>query len=126
MILVIGGQAQGKTAFASGLCGDAHALTADGRTSEYGEAMTAKLILHLECFVRRLMAEGEDPFVFAKELTEKNGCAVVTADEIGYGIVPADPFERNYRETDGRVCQRIAAFSDEVYRVTCGLGLRIK
>ena len=51
---------------------------------------------------------------------------MVVADEIGCGIVPAVAFAREYREKDGRVCQKIAAFSDEVYRVICGLGSRIK
>ena len=50
----------------------------------------------------------------------------MTADEIGCGIVPIEAFERDYRETDGRVCQRIAAYSEEVHRVICGLGMRIK
>ena len=72
------------------------------------------------------MQEGTEPAVFAGELIEKNGGAVVVADEIGCGIVPADAFAREYREKDGRVCQKIAAFSDEVYRVVCGLGSRIK
>lgn len=50
----------------------------------------------------------------------------MTADEIGCGIVPMEAFERGYRETDGRICQRIAAYSEEVHRVICGLGMRIK
>lgn len=126
MIFVIGGQAQGKTEFTMKFCEDGDAVTADGRTSEYCEAMTAKRILHLECFVRRLMEEGKDPDEFAQELMERNRKAVIAADEIGCGIVPADAFLREYREMDGRICQKIAAFSDEVYRVVCGLGIRIK
>lgn len=149
MIFIIGGQFQGKTDFAMELCerkkiemdngvsepGKVAAdsvfsildeTVADGRTSEYEEAMTAPFIIHLECYIRRLMEEGKDPAGFADRLISENGKAVVTADEIGYGIVPADAFFREYRETDGRICQKIAAFSDEVYRVVCGLGTRIK
>lgn len=133
MIFIIGGQSQGKTEFAMELLKSAGSgsslsdgLVADGRTSEYGAAVTAPLIVHLECFVRRLMEEGKDPAGFADRLMAENSGAVVLADEIGYGIVPADAFLREYRETDGRVCQKIAAFSDEVYRVVCGLGTRIK
>lgn len=149
MIFIIGGQSQGKTEFAMELCvrrkkmetggvsepgkaasGSGFSISeetvADGRTSEYGEAMTASFIIHLECYIRRLMEEGRDPAGFADRLMSENGRAIVTADEIGYGIVPADAFLREYRETDGRICQQIAAFSDEVYRVVCGLGTRIK
>ena len=60
------------------------------------------------------------------ELMQENPDAFVTADEIGCGIVPMEAFERDYRETDGRICQRIAAYSEEVHRVICGLGMRIK
>lgn len=149
MIFIIGGQSQGKMEFALEVCGRRKKMemggvsepgkasadsgfsisdetVADGRTSDYEEAMTAPFIIHLECYIRRLMEEGRDPAGFADRLMSENGRAVVTADEIGYGIVPADAFLREYRETDGRICQKIAAFSDEVYRVVCGLGTRIK
>lgn len=126
MIFIIGGQAQGKTEAAGRLCRDEKTPVADGRTSDYEEALSAGLVLHLECYVMRLLQEGKDPAVFAMELMEKNETAVVTADEIGCGIVPADAFTREYRETAGRICQKIALFSEEVYRIVCGLAIRIK
>ena len=88
--------------------------------------MQADLITHFELFVRREMEAGRDPYVFAERLMQGNPDAFVTADEIGCGIVPMEAFERDYRETDGRICQRIAAYSEEVHRVICGLGMRIK
>ena len=51
---------------------------------------------------------------------------VLTADEIGCGIVPLEPFERDYREREGRFCQRTAAQAREVYRILCGLEMRLK
>ncbi|MFQ9207894.1 MAG: bifunctional adenosylcobinamide kinase/adenosylcobinamide-phosphate guanylyltransferase [Clostridium fessum] len=88
--------------------------------------MQADLITHFELFVRREMEAGRDPYVFAERLMQENPDAFVTADEIGCGIVPMEAFERDYRETDGRICQRIAAYSEDVHRVICGLGMRIK
>lgn len=82
MIFITGGQAQGKTEFAYSFFQDKDIAAADGRCSGYGEALEAELILHLECYVLRLMQEGTDPAVFAGELIEKNGGAVVVADEI--------------------------------------------
>lgn len=152
MIFIIGGREQGKTAYAielwkkrclerrksEGLSTDSDsdknsdvctsiARIADGR-SETDEqvVMQADLITHFELLVRREMEAGRDPYVFAEHLMQENPDAIVTADEIGCGIVPMETFERDYRETDGRVCQRIAAFAEEVHRVTCGLGMRIK
>ena len=99
---------------------------ADGRVDDVETAMRAAVILHVEAYVRRLMERGEDPFAFAERLLRENPEAVAAADEIGCGIVPADAFLRKYRETAGRVCQRLAAGSDEVYRVICGIGKRMK
>ena len=73
MIFITGGQAQGKTEFAYSFFQDKDIDAADGRCSGYGEALEAELILHLECYVLRLMQEGTDPAVFAGELIEKNG-----------------------------------------------------
>ena len=61
-----------------------------------------------------------------EELTEKNPSLVVVTNELGCGVVPVDAFDREYRERTGRVCTVLAAASDEVYRVICSVGLRIK
>lgn len=63
---------------------------------------------------------------FAKDLFEKNPNLIVVTDEIGYGIVPLNYGERVYREQVGRVCTALAKESEEVYRVICGIGSRIK
>lgn len=152
MIFIIGGREQGKTAYAlelwkkrclerrksEGLSTGSdseknlEACTAipriaDGRLElDEQTVMQADVITHFERFVRREMEVGRDPYVFAERLMQENPDAYVTADEIGCGIVPMEAFEREYRETDGRVCQRIAAYSEEVHRVICGLGMRIK
>lgn len=51
---------------------------------------------------------------------------IIEAREIGAGIVPADKFDRNYRDKFGELCNKIAGMSDEVYRVVCGIGIKIK
>lgn len=99
---------------------------ADGRTDSYEEAFRRPIVACFHEYIRRLLLEGKDPKAFAEQLLEKNKRAVIVADEIGYGIVPVDPFERTYREEDGRVCQYLAAEAETVYRVVCGLAVRIK
>jgi adenosyl cobinamide kinase/adenosyl cobinamide phosphate guanylyltransferase len=78
--------------------------------------------------VRNLMQNGEDPFLEAEHLTasEKDGLLVVISDEIGCGVVPADSFERKWRETNGRINCYLAEHADEVIRMTAGIGVRIK
>ena len=51
---------------------------------------------------------------------------IIVCREVGCGIVPMDAFEREYRETVGRVCTELAAMSEEVHRVLCGVGTVIK
>ena len=46
--------------------------------------------------------------------------------EIGYGLVPVDAFDRRYRELTGRICTVLATNSDQVDRVVCGIGVTIK
>jgi adenosylcobinamide kinase/adenosylcobinamide-phosphate guanylyltransferase len=60
------------------------------------------------------------------ELIEKNPDIVIVTNELGYGVVPMDAMDRKVRETDGRICEALAAFSNEVHRVSCGLGIVIK
>jgi adenosylcobinamide kinase/adenosylcobinamide-phosphate guanylyltransferase len=51
---------------------------------------------------------------------------VVVTNEVGDGIVPADPLTRFYRDLLGRLNQALAAASDEVYLLVAGLPLRLK
>ena len=52
--------------------------------------------------------------------------AVVTADEVGGGIVPLDREERAWREACGRALCVLADHADQVTRVVCGIGVRLK
>nr|WP_207744841.1 bifunctional adenosylcobinamide kinase/adenosylcobinamide-phosphate guanylyltransferase [Clostridium butyricum] len=61
-----------------------------------------------------------------KRMIKENRKAVIISNEIGYGIVPIDKFERRYRELTGRICCEVAKESKEVHRVICGIGTIIK
>ena len=73
-----------------------------------------------------MLEKGQDVDDLAEKLMRRNPGAVVITDEIGYGNVPADAFLREYREAAGRVCTKLAANAKEVWRVSCGIGTRIK
>jgi adenosylcobinamide kinase/adenosylcobinamide-phosphate guanylyltransferase len=51
---------------------------------------------------------------------------VAVTSEVGQGVIPATPAGRHFRDELGRLNQRIAAVSDEVWLVTAGLPTRIK
>ena len=61
-----------------------------------------------------------------KTIYEEERDYIIIADEIGYGVVPIDNFERMYREVEGRICCEVAKNSEKVYRVICGIGTIIK
>ncbi|HIZ43678.1 MAG TPA: bifunctional adenosylcobinamide kinase/adenosylcobinamide-phosphate guanylyltransferase [Firmicutes bacterium] len=113
MILVIGGVCQGKTEAAEALaaaCGgtvvdDIHLRIREDLEKGLSRKETEERILEL------LSAESEP---------------VAVAAEIGCGIVPADAFEREYRETAGRILCTIAGKASAVYRVMAGISVKIK
>lgn len=55
-----------------------------------------------------------------------NGDLVMVTNEVGYSIVPDNHVSRVYRDIVGRINQRIAKLSTEVYLVICGIPRRIK
>lgn len=109
MIFVTGGAFQGQTGFARSLVKEDETFIDD-----------------FNQLVKSWMQEGLDPIKKTEELTQKHPEAVIAGTEVGAGIVPMDPEAYAYRETYGRCCCLIAAFSQAVYRMTFGIPQRIK
>lgn len=51
---------------------------------------------------------------------------IIVSNELGLGLVPAEPLVRAFRDLSGRVNQCLAARADEAYLVVSGLPLRMK
>lgn len=68
-------------------------------------------------------AQAKDLTALADELSQY---PVVIATEIGGGIVPIDPQERQAREQAGRLACMLAARAQKVVRVFCGIPMVIK
>ena len=51
---------------------------------------------------------------------------VIVSNELGFGLVPAEPSTRAFRDLAGRVNQQIAAEADDVHLVVSGISLRVK
>lgn len=108
MIFVIGGTYQGKTAY----------------VKEHFPGYKIENEYHLK--VKEQMQSGKNPLREAEKLLEEDRELIVISDEIGYGLVPTDGFERTYREMSGRVNCYFASQAEQVIRVICGIGTRIK
>ena len=124
MILIVGGAYQGKAAFAESLFPKIR--WTDGETCDFADLYECQGILRFHAYIRRMLEKGQDVDDLAEKLMRRNPGAVVITDEIGYGIVPVDAFLRENREAAGRVCTKLAANAKEVWRVSCGIGTRIK
>lgn len=78
-------------------------------------------------FHENLRCIGEqDPRAFAQAFCLDHPNAVVTANEVGSGVVPMTKEDRAFRENVGRALCIIARESETVTRVVCGIGVRIK
>lgn len=127
MILVIGGNSQGKLAYGLSLlsCEIGQEQMADGRCCGFEDGLSMPVIHHFHMLVKRMLEAGEDPARFVERLLQENPDVLIVTDEIGNGIVPMDPMERQWRETTGRLCCRLAGEAGEVHRVFCGIGTRL-
>ncbi|HWL42855.1 MAG TPA: bifunctional adenosylcobinamide kinase/adenosylcobinamide-phosphate guanylyltransferase [Ilumatobacter sp.] len=58
-------------------------------------------------------------------ITDRPGRTVVISNEVGCGIVPADPGTRGYRDELGRLNQRFVAAATDAYLLVAGRALRL-
>lgn len=114
MVLIVGGMAQGKLDFARRELGVAQ--WSEGTLGEAG------CVRGLQRAIRDVpdWREALDAWLAA------HPDGVIICDEVGCGVTPLDRADRDWREQVGRTCCRLAAEAEAVYRVSCGLGARIK
>lgn len=126
MKMVIGGAYQGKTDYAKQVY--PNLMWSDGASCDLKDIFSCSGIVHFEEFVRRWIRENkaEHATDLAEQILQENPELIVVTAEVGYGLVPVDAFERQYREAVGRICTNLAACADRVDRVQCGIGTRIK
>lgn len=60
------------------------------------------------------------------EINKRGYNLVMVTNEVGDSLVPENHIGRVFRDIQGRVNQRIAQISDEVYLVCCGIPVKIK
>ena len=148
MILIIGGFAQGKLHYVE----QNYAHREDGqevpvldgtlqvipetvqatdpevpKTSEKLQTVRQQVVVnHLHRYIREQLRQGAEPETAIEDFLKKHPDCILICDEIGNGIVPMESEERTYRERTGRILERLAAQADEVVRVVCGIGQKIK
>ncbi len=126
MDFIIGGCCQGKKDYVKrqyGFCESDFICAAQLEQNDM-EGKCCLTDFHL--YIRQLMKEEKNIEENIVALFQKNDIRVIISDEIGYGVVPADTFERAYREAVGRTSCMLAGKADKVVRVVSGIGVVIK
>ncbi len=140
MILIFGGAYQGKREFAKAQfgvqtihdCGTAANVQVAG-----GDAAGLKVpdfskeaVCGLERFTWECCGEDPQSRIEAADWMRQNQALwqdkILIITDVSQGIVPMDARTRAFREMNGRLILYLASEADEVWRVFCGIGKRIK
>ena len=124
MKMIIGGAFQGKASLVQKIYPDL--VWINGAEADWEDIVSAQGILGFHEFIRKEMKAGNDVSELAERMIRDNPDVILVSDEVGYGVVPIDAFDRAYREAVGRICTKLAAYSSHVTRVVCGIGTVIK
>jgi adenosylcobinamide kinase / adenosylcobinamide-phosphate guanylyltransferase len=79
-----------------------------------------------------IKTKGDEPFIrdeierFIKVAGRVNLRVIAVSNEVGLGIVPADPLSRHFRDLAGWLHQRLARSAHRVYWMTAGIAVTIK
>ena len=127
MKLVIGGYAQGKLSYVL----EKYRLQEDAvwngtLPDDTVSGQKTVVINHLHHWVKECILDGRYPEKEIEAFLKDFRNCILISDEIGNGIVPLDAFEREYRERMGAILILLARRAEEVERVICGIGQKIK
>jgi adenosyl cobinamide kinase/adenosyl cobinamide phosphate guanylyltransferase len=89
---------------------------------EAAPARTCVLVDCLSLWVANLLEHGREPDL---RVPVRPGPTIAVSNEVGLGVVPANPLARNYRDVLGRVNAVWAEAADEAYFVVAGKALRL-
>ena len=125
MIIVFGGAYQGKTDFVREKfkLDDSELFYCTEKDTLH---FKKKCIVHLHKFVLGAIKRNENAIDFVKQHLSDLKDKIIICDDISCGIVPLGKELRQYRDNVGKIMQILSREADDVYRVFCGLGEKIK
>lgn len=108
MIFITGGANQGKREYAM-------------------EHFQGKLVMAAyQITIEKCLREGKSPMKQTIAMLQMNPEVIIVMSEMGCGVTPVDPFARKLREEVGSIGCFLASVATQVYRVSAGIGTRIK
>ena len=126
MVLIFGGAYQGKQDYALETYGlsakDVYQCDLESMVINFDK----KVIANLERFILACIKEEVSAKECLEDNIEKLRDKIIICDDISKGVVPVDKTERAWREMTGRTMTYLGQEADEVIRVFCGIGTRVK
>ena len=127
MILIFGGAYQGKLGYARDNFKIKTVFDCSKELDRGVEPnLSADAITGLEAFVLACTRSGIEAADWFRERLDQWQDKILIIQDQSQGIVPVDAEQRAAREMNGRLMIYLAGEADEVYRVFCGIGRRIK
>lgn len=133
MELYVGGRAQGKLAYVKKIHEEENVTVVDGTEmvsflKNQKEMIPGRIIWnHFHQYVwDSLQQKPKEREEFLMQVLEYFPDVIVISDEVGSGIVPIKPEEREYRDETGRLLCMLAQRAERMERVICQIGQRIK
>ena len=117
--MIIGGTSHGKLSYVKEKIGEVTVST------DFEGAKNSRVFDKMHLAVRELQKSGEDSEAALDAVLESNPGVIIICDEIGGGVVPIDPEERQWRETVGRLCHKLAQRAEFTERVFFGISMRL-
>ena len=125
MKLILGGAHQGKLDYARKRYGpDLSVFQGDETRPEIDFSRDILNALHLTVLAQ--LRSGVETAEYLESNLKYFEAKIVICDDISSGIVPVDPEMRLWRETVGRALLFLSDRAEEVVRMFCGIGSRLK
>lgn len=123
MILIFGGAYQGKLDYAlENFDIETVCDCSSGREPDFAK----DAVYGLECFVKKCAGEGIDAVELLRQSRGQWQDSVLIMTDVSQGVVPIDAETRKYREMNGRTMTYLAGEAEQVIRVFCGIGKKVK
>lgn len=123
MILIYGGAYQGKLEYAKNNYNiKSISECASGSSPDF----SCDAIHGIDEFVLQCVRSNQDAVEYFREHASELSNKIIIANDISSGIVPMDKDVRAAREMNGRLLIYFASQADEVIRIFCGIGKKIK
>jgi adenosylcobinamide kinase / adenosylcobinamide-phosphate guanylyltransferase len=103
------------------------------RTREYGDGVEVILLDCITLWLSNLLTKGNTDLKimdeingFVEMIRQTPASFIVVSNEVGMGIVPADPLSRRFRDLSGMANQKIAEVANTVIFMVSGIPIFLK